>query len=171
MLFGYRYWLLVLLVSLPVLGQAKEVQGEIRIGALVSGQVVKVYVKPNQKVAKGQKLLEIDGDAYRARLALLQAQLAQEELKLADAKIELDRQLDLFDRTVTAKRKLDLARLAYDVQSQKVKAATAQVQLHKAWQKYYHIVAPVKGRVIKVFAPVGTTVFKENTPLILMKAW
>jgi len=141
----------------------------VKIGALVSGQVVKVYVKPNQKVSKGQKLLEIDSDAYVAKVAALQAKLAQEELKLADAKVELDKQLDLFDRTVTAKRKLDKAQLAYDLQSQKVKVATAQLQAQKAWQKYYHIAAPVRGRVVKVFAPVGTTVFRENTPLISLE--
>ena len=141
----------------------------VQIGALVSGQVVKVYVKPQQIVHKGQKLLEIDSEAYHARLAQLQAQLAQEELKLTDAKIELEKQKDLYDRTVTAKRKLEKAQLAYDLQEQKVKAASAAVKAHQAWQKYYHIVAPVKGRIIKIFAPQGSTVYLENTPLMSLE--
>ncbi|GAB6034399.1 efflux RND transporter periplasmic adaptor subunit [Galenea microaerophila] len=153
----------LLLFSLTSLAQT------VQIGALVSGQVVKVYVKPQQVVDKGQKLLEIDSEAYHARLERLQAQLAQEELKLTDAKIELEKQKDLYDRTVTAKRKLEKTQLAYDLQKQKVKAASAAVKAHQAWQKYYHIVAPVNGRIIKIFAPQGSTVYRENTPLMSLE--
>ena len=154
-------WLcLAIFAALPV--EAATV----KIGALVSGQVIKVYVKPGQKVVKGQKLLEIDDAAFQAEVAAADARLAQAELKLADAKVELDKQLDLFDRTVTAKRALDKAQLAYDLLQQQVKMLTAQLNAKKAWQKYYHLVAPRKGRVAKIYAPVGSTVYLENTPLL-----
>ena len=154
-------WLcLAIFAALPV--EAATV----KMGALVSGQVMKVYVHVGQKVVKGQKLLEIDDTAFQAEVDAADARLAEAELKLADAKVELDKQLDLFDRTVTAKRALDRAQLAYDVLQQQVKALTAQLNAKKAWQRYYHLVAPRAGKVIKIYASAGSTVYLENTPLL-----
>ncbi|WP_319381641.1 efflux RND transporter periplasmic adaptor subunit [Thiomicrorhabdus sp.] len=138
----------------------------VQIGALVAGQVSKVYVKPGQTVKKGQSLLNIDGARYQAKLQMLQANLRLAQARLKDAEIELGQAQDLFDRTVTARRSLDAAQLGYDVAKAAKERASAELAMHQAWKKYVYITAPVSAKVVKIHAPVGTTVYKENTPLI-----
>ncbi|WP_019556141.1 efflux RND transporter periplasmic adaptor subunit [Thiomicrorhabdus arctica] len=138
----------------------------VKVGALVAGQVSKVYVQAGQIVKKGDRLLTLDADRFQAKLNSLQAILRLQKAKLADAQIELDQALDLYERTVTSKRTRDAAQLAYDVASAAFQQAKADVALQQAWSKYTYIVAPVDGKVLKIHAPLGTTVYKENSPLI-----
>ncbi len=138
----------------------------IKIGALVAGQVSKVYVEEGQTVKKGDRLLNLDASRFQAKLNSLQAEQTLQKAKLADAQIELDQALDLYDRTVTSKRTRDAAQLAYDVASATYQQAKAEVALHQAWSKYIYITAPVGGKITKIHAPMGTTVYKENSPLI-----
>lgn len=139
---------------------------KVAIGALVTGQVTQVYVEEGQTVKAGAKLLEIDGQAHKAKLVYLQAEQALQQAKYSDAKIELDQALDLFDRTVTARRTLDAAQLQHDVALAALNKAKARVQMEQAWSKYYQIKAPVSGKITKIHAPKGTTVYKENSPLM-----
>jgi len=150
-------------------GVALAQEAEVTIGALVSGQVTKIYVTEGQAVKAGDKLLNLDSSRYQAKLALLKAQKKMAKLTLADAKIELDQALDLFDRTVTSKRTLDASQLRFDTAQVAYDKAKAEVALHQAWSKYVYIKAPIKATVSKIYAPLGTTVFKENTPLIELK--
>lgn len=141
----------------------------IQIGSLVAGQVVKVTVKPGQHVKKGQLLMKIDDTRYQAKLRSMQASLEMAKLKLADQKINLDQALDLYDRTVTATRERDAAQLAYDLANQTYLKAKADLAYYQAWARYFVIKAPVNARVKKINAPTGTTVYKENTPLIQLE--
>ena len=138
----------------------------IKIGALVAGQVSKVYIQEGQVVKKGDRLLNLDSSRFQAKLNSLQAMESLQKAKLADAKIELNQALDLYERTVTSKRTRDAAQLAYDVANASYEQAKAEVALHQAWSKYIYITAPVDGKVITLHAPLGTTVYKENSPLI-----
>lgn len=152
----------LVLASLPFCVQAETV----KIGALVSGQVSKVWVKEGDDVKTGQKLINLDASRYQAKLSYLKAQQALQEAKLKDAQIELDTALDLYDRTVTSKRTLDAAKLAYSVVEAEAQKARAAVKQHQSWEKYVYIKSPVSAKVTKIHAPVGTTVYKENNPLI-----
>lgn len=156
---------LAVLLSFSATVEAAKIQ----IGALVSGQVEQVAVRVGQMVKPGQLLMQIDDRAYQAELAMQAAELKALELKMADAQIELDQAADLYDRTVTAKREFDAAKLAYDLAEQAMLKAKAQLESTQAWQKYYRIEAPVRAKVKAIQAPKGTTVFGENTPLILLE--
>lgn len=142
--------------------QAQTVQ----IGSLVVGQVVKVFVKPGQRVGVGQALLNIDDGLYKAKLKQAKSLEKGKKLVLADAKISLDQALDLYDRTVTAKRALDAVQLAYNLAEQQYIKAQAKVEGLLSLHRYYYIKSPIKGKIKSIQAPLGTTVYKENTPLI-----
>ncbi|WP_202978321.1 efflux RND transporter periplasmic adaptor subunit [Thiomicrorhabdus sediminis] len=149
--------------------QTASANNTVRIGALVSGQVSKLYVDNGQQVKKGDKLVDIDAQRYQAKKALLQSQLKVAQLQFDDAQIEYDQALDLYDRTVTSKRSFDAAKLQYELAKAGLEKAKAELQHHLAWQKYVYIKAPIDGTVTKVFIAPGTTVFKENEPLIELK--
>ena len=139
---------------------------KVAIGALVAGQVTQVHVSEGQTVKVGTLLLEIDSQAHQAKLAYLKAEQTLQAAKYADAKVELDQALDLFDRTVTSKRTLDAAQLQHDVALAALNKAKAELKMTQAWSKYYQIKSPVSGKVNKLYVATGSTVFKENTPLI-----
>jgi p-hydroxybenzoic acid efflux pump subunit AaeA len=152
--------LLMILFSYNV--QAQTVQ----IGSLVVGQVVKVFVKPGQNVRVGQALLNIDDGLYKSKLKKAKSLEESKKLVLADAKISLDQALDLYNRTVTAKRSLDAVQLAYNLAQQNYLQAQAEVEGLMSQQRYYYVKSPIKGTVKSIQAPLGTTVYEENTPLI-----
>lgn len=148
------------------LGSSVSMAQNVVIGALVSGQISKVYVAEGDSVKKGQKLVNIDAQRYQAKLRLLQAQVDLQQARFADVKIDLDTELDLFDRTVTSRRTLDAAKLNFKVVEAELAKAKAALAEHQAWQKYVYIKAPVHGKVVKILAPKGATVFQENDPII-----
>lgn len=152
-------------VSLSILSMTAYAQNVV-IGALVSGQVSEVFVVEGQSVKSGEKLVNIDSQRFVAKTKFLKSQLKLQEAKLKDAQIELDTALDLFDRTVTARRTLDAAKLAFTSAEAERDKAKAELELHMAWQKYVFIKAPFAAKVVKVHAPQGATVFKENQPII-----
>ena len=158
--------LLILGLMVASMSHAAAENSSIKIGSLVSGQVTKVFIEEGQTVKQGQKLLNLDGSRYQAKLALLNAQKKVAKLDLDDAKIELDQALDLYDRTVTSKRTRDASQLRYDLARANYEKAKAEVAVHQAWSKYIYIKSPVNGKVAKIFAPTGTTVYKENTIML-----
>lgn len=146
--------------------QAYAETSSVKIGALVAGQVSNVFVKEGQTVKKGQKLLNLDASRYQAKLALFKAQANLAKANLDDAKIELDQALDLYDRTVTSKRSLDASQLRFDIAKATYDKAQAELALQKSWSKYVYIKSPINAKVLKILTPIGSTVYKENTPMI-----
>ncbi|GAB6069969.1 hypothetical protein JCM30760_10660 [Thiomicrorhabdus hydrogeniphila] len=142
----------------------------VKIGALVAGQVTKMYVTEGQTVKVGDRLLNLDGSRYQAKTNMLVSKRNATKLELDDSKIELDQAKDLYDRTVTSKRALDASQLRYDIAMANYQAAKAALAMHKAWAKYVYIKSPINGKVVKIMAPVGTTVYKENTPMLELEA-
>jgi RND family efflux transporter MFP subunit len=157
---------LLVLTGLLFFSASVYAESKVVIGALVSGQVSKLYVAEGDSVNKGDKLLTLDSARYQAKKQMLQANLKIAKIGLDDAKIELDQALDLYDRTVTSKRTLDASQMRYDQALAGFEQANATLKMHRAWEKYVYIKAPVAGKVVKIHTPLGSTVFKENTPMI-----
>ncbi len=161
---------LMLATLLLASSMAHAENAAVKIGALVTGQVTKLYVTEGQTVKAGDKLLEIDSSRYQAKLSLLKAQQNMAKLTLDDAKIELNQAKDLYDRTVTSKRALDASQLRYDIAQAHYQETKAAVALHRAWSKYVYVKSPIDGKVAKILAPKGTTVYKENTPMLELES-
>lgn len=143
---------------------------EIKVGALVSGQVTSVEVKVGQQVRAGQKIMTIDDRRYQAKLALLQAELTYRQAALADAKIEFEQVEDLYDRTVIARRPFERAKVGLELAQQALAKAQAELSLHQAWEDYVYIKAPQAGRIKTLAVSQGTTVFNENQLLFILEA-
>lgn len=156
----------IVLFALSQNAKADSSNKSVVIGALVSAQVTQVFVKEGDQVKKGDKLLYLDSARYVAKAHLLKAQVQDAKVTMDDAKIELNQALDLFDRTVTSKRTLDASQLRFDKAKARYNQAKAELQLHQAWAKYVYIKAPMAAKITKIHTPLGSTVFKENTPMI-----
>lgn len=136
------------------------------IGSLVAGQITQLNVEEGQSVKQGAVLLRVDQQLYQAKLDYLKAEVELKQAQYNDAKIELDQGLDLYDRTVTSKRTLDAAQLQHDLAEASLAKAKAELKMAQAWSKYYTVRAPYAAKVVRIHTPLGSTVYKENTPMI-----
>ncbi len=84
----------------------------VELGMLVSGVVQEVYVDSGQHVLAGQALVMFDARDFEARLAGATAHLAGVLPALAEAREELERAADLYDRTLLSEHDLELTRVA-----------------------------------------------------------
>lgn len=143
--------------------------GEVKVGALVTGQITQLKVKTGQQVKAGELILKIDDRHYQAKLKALKADIAYRKAALADAQIEFDQTQDMYDRTVIARRPLERAQRDLDMAQQALIKAEGELEMHQAWLDYYHVKAPVNGVIKSLSVMQGSTVFEENEALFILE--
>src|SRR4030066_40994 len=79
----------------------------------VSGVVEEVLVKPGQRVKKGAVLLRLDKTVLQAQLDEAAAEQARADADEGDARRELERAEELFNRTVSSTSELEAATLRH----------------------------------------------------------
>jgi RND family efflux transporter MFP subunit len=127
----------------------------VELGVPVSGVIQAVYADVGQKVAKGDKLLQLDDAFFKVAVKQASSNLKSEEEQYKEAERELDRSQQLYDRTVLSDHELQVAK------NNKVKAEAerdhAQAMLVKAKQtlKYSTLRAPFNALVLERHAQVG----------------
>lgn len=130
----------------------------ISVGTQVSGRVSKLYVDFNDKVEKGQILLELDDSLLTAQIAQTQGNVrnaqASVELALANEK----RMRTLFGQEYVSRQELDQSVQA--LKSARAQLETAQAQLRRDQTNlgYSIIRSPVSGVVIARLVDIGQTV-------------
>jgi HlyD family secretion protein len=102
-----------------------KAQADVEISADVMGRIEELPVKEGQRVKTGHLLVKIDDrsrqmDVAQAKGSLLSAQSAYEK-----ARIELNREKQLFEKQLTSQSSLDIIQNLYD-------QAHAQVQIYQA---------------------------------------
>jgi HlyD family secretion protein len=152
---------------------------EVKISSDVSGEIVEIYVKEGDKVAKGTLLCKINPDIYQSSLervnagvniskAQLEGAKALESQSLANfenAKANFDRQKKLLEQSVISQQEYDLAKAQYEsakanLQSAKesISSAAFQVKSSEASAK------EASGNLNKtnIYAPVDGVISKLN---------
>lgn len=130
----------------------------ISIGTQVSGRVSKLYVDFNDKVEKGQILLELDDSLFTAQIAQSQGAVrnAQSSVELAQANESRIR--TLFGQDYVSAQELDQAVQALKSSRAQLDTARAQLQRDQTNLSYSVIRSPVSGVVIARLVDVGQTV-------------
>lgn len=141
---------------------------KIELTTRVSGVVDVVLVKPGQRVKKGAVLLRLDRTILQARLDEAAAEHSRAQADEADAKRDLDRAQELFDRTVSSTSELDAAALRYArtqaaLSTARARRVIAQKNLNDAELK-----APFDGVVSAVPGGPGTVVAADCQPKSLV---
>ncbi len=99
----------------------------VELSPRVSGVVETVEAQVGDRVKQGQALLTLDGRIYQARLAESQAALKRQREDAADAKRDLGRMQELYNRTVISISELEQAKLRYAKASAQASEASARV--------------------------------------------
>ena len=134
----------------------------------VTGVIAEVAAQAGDKVAKGQVLLHLDDRALRAKVTGMEAQKVRATEDRDEAKRELDRTQELYDRTLLADHDLQLAKnqlVAVEADLAAVEAELVQAQ----WELEYSAVrAPFDGWVLRRNAEAGQTVISrlQAEPLV-----
>ena len=154
----------------------------IDVGAQVSGQIKKLYVKLGDQVKKGDMIASIDSstqqnsiDNKEAQLAIYKAQLESAKVALNIAKTQFDRENALFSKNATSKQEFESAKNTFSANSAKIKELEAQIKqtnielsTAKINLGYTKITAPRDGPVVSVHVEEGQTVnANQTTPTIV----
>lgn len=141
----------------------------VNITSRVQGQVMNVYYREGQMVRKGQSLLEVDPRPFQAALTQVEGQLEHDQAVLSEARIDLDRYQQAFNRNAIAKQQLDdqtqiVKQDEGTVKNDQGLVANAQVNL-----VYTHITSPIDGRVgLRLVDPGNMVQANGTTPLVLV---
>ncbi len=133
------------------------------ITSQVNGLVVAVHFKEGQLVRKGDPLIDIDSRPYRATLLQAQGALERDENILAQARMDLERYRDAWDRKAIAKQLLDDQEKIVLQDEGTVKNDQGTVQFDQIQVDYCHITAPIAGRVGLRLVDPGNVVQSAGT--------
>lgn len=140
----------------------------VELGTPVSGVVSEVYVQPGQIVARGDKLLSLDGRGFSSQVSRRQAEHKHAQAVLDEAEREDQRAVELYDRTVLSDFERNQALIA--LQAARATAEKARSELVDARLALERSVirAPFDGVVLAVNAAPGQTVVSElqSQPLV-----
>jgi HlyD family secretion protein len=140
----------------------------VNVGTQVSGTVTKLYVDFNDKVEKGQPLLELDSSLLAAQARQTAANVVNVAASLDLARANEVRMKALFEQEYVSRQELDQAvqaRKSAEAQVAQSKAAADKDRVNLA---YTTIRSPVSGVVVDRVVDLGQTVAASlQTPVLI----
>lgn len=170
-----KKWIVFIMAALfPQTPWAADIQAtlqwsqRVELSTPVSGIVLAVNVEVGDMVKKGQVLLSLDSTAYQARVAESRSEITRLNAEAEEGKRELDRVMELHERTVVATTELDQAKLRLvKSQSALFEARARQRQNQKALDDA-SIRAPFDAVVVLRQAEPGQSVAAGLQPQMLL---
>ncbi len=145
----------------------------VELSPRVSGIVREVGVNAGDGVRKGQSLLTLDAAPYQARVAESRAAVARFAGEMAEARRDLGRTQELYDRTVISTSELDQARLRQSRAQAQLDGAQARLVRERQDLTDSALRAPFDAVVVARLAEPGQNVAVGLQPqplLVLAKA-
>jgi len=140
----------------------------VELSTPVNGMVQKVFSKPGNIAAKGEVLVQLDPRIFKADLKFAKAKLKNANELNLEAKRELDRQTDMYDRTMLSEHDLQLAKNNLTTAHSGYRQAEASLTKAKLNLEYSAIRAPFNAIVIRTKAVEGQVVASQITPPVLV---
>jgi len=141
----------------------------VSVTSRVQGQIMSVNYTEGQMVHKGESLLEIDPRPYQAAVDQMQGQLAHDQAVLSEARIDLDRYTQAYNRNAIAKQQMDDQGQAVHQDEGTVQNDQGQLDNAKVNLVYTHITSPIDGRVGLRLVDTGNLVQANGTnPLVVV---
>jgi multidrug efflux system membrane fusion protein len=161
------FWMLLLLfssLSETLAGEAWGViyrEGRVSLTLPVSGVVSDVLVEKGQQVSQGQILLKLDSRYAEARLHAARARVSRYLPGRDEAKRELERALELYDRTVLSEVELQQAKIDYAEKNAALEEARAEEAEARLDLEYSVLKAPFDLVVLHTHVVSGQAVVNE----------
>ncbi|MCU7812282.1 MAG: efflux RND transporter periplasmic adaptor subunit [Candidatus Thiodiazotropha sp. (ex Notomyrtea botanica)] len=135
-----------------------------------SGMVGKVNVSVGDQVAQGSLLIELDQRKLNARLAAAESRREAAMQVNSEARRELDRSLELYDRTLLSDHERKLAEIEAAKADAAFREAEAKLTAIRLQKEYSRINAPFNGLVAALHVQPGQSVINrlDATPLVTL---
>jgi len=133
-----------------------------------SGPVDQVKVVEGQVVKRGTLLLTLGQPSFQANLIMAKSHVTQEQESQAEAKRELDRGKELFDRTSISVRDFKLIQIAFAQADAKLRGAQAALVKAQIDLKFSRVTAPYDALVLKLLVQKGQAVSSRYRAAALM---
>ncbi len=141
-------------VATGTIEPAKEVEVRPRIPGIVE----RIHVEPGDAVEEGQLLVEIDRELLASQAAEAEAALAEAQVGLRYARIELGRAEELVKQRARSIQQLDDARSRTEAAAARVAAARAKHETLATQLGYTRVRSPLAARVLDVPVEEGSAV-------------
>jgi len=141
----------------------------VAVRALASGQLLRVWFREGDDVAKGQVLFSIDPRPYQATLQQAQANLARDEAQLRNAEAQVARYEDLVKKDYVTKE--EYGKIVADAGAARavVAADHAAIENARLQLSYCEIRSPLNGRTGSLMVHPGNLVRANDTdPLVVI---
>jgi HlyD family secretion protein len=143
-------------ITASVSGSAKiQPEIQVKISAKVSGQIIRLGVEEGDFVKKGQFLVELDQEYYRAALKQAKSNYDYAVAGLMKAENEYERTKKLYAGNLASEADLDLAKSTYQQASAMVKQAEASKEQSEDDLSKTTIYSPMDGTVSQLNKKVG----------------
>ena len=140
----------------------------VTLRARVDGQVAAVLFQEGQLVKEDDILVRLDDREFKTQLTQAEAVLARDEAQLANARIELGRNVTLKEKNYVSDDMLRTSRTNVAMLEATVKSDRAAVDNARLQVSYTVIRAPFEGRIGSQLVYPGTTVQTNNTMLAVI---
>jgi membrane fusion protein (multidrug efflux system) len=131
---------------------------DVRVSALVAGRIAELKVAEGDHVRVGELIARLDDRPLRDQLSQAEAAAAQARASLENAKLSRERNDNLFERGIAARKDVEDARTQERVAQGAVQQAEAALSLSRFQLSRAEIRAPVDGTIVKRFVSVGEQV-------------
>jgi multidrug efflux system membrane fusion protein len=139
------------------------------ITSRVDGQITNVAYTEGRMVKKGDLLIEIDPRPYQAALTQAQGTLAKDTAVLSEARIDLTRYEQAYERNAIAKQQLDDQAQVVHQDEGTVKQDEGTVASAATNLDYTRITAPIGGRVgLRLVDPGNIVTSGSTTALVVI---
>lgn len=140
----------------------------VNVGTQVSGTVKNLYVDFNDRVTKGQLLMELDGELLVAAEKQSQAMVNSAKASLDYAQADYQRMHTLYKKEYVSKQEVDKALQVLKTAQASLQQAEAQNQKDKSNLGFTKIYSPVDGIVTNRSVDIGQTVAASfQTPTLI----
>lgn len=134
----------------------------IEISPRFMGMVKWIGVRKGDSVTNGQMVVLLDDAEYRARQRELEGRLAQAQVGIRRAELELKRIAELAGKNIESQRALDLATLDLESARAVVKALEGEMQSIQTYLDWCVIRAPINGVVLEKLVDANELVTPQS---------
>lgn len=135
----------------------------------VDGQIMQVFYREGQTIAKGQPLVEIDPRPYEVQLTQAEGQLIKDKAALENAQTDLQRYQTLIAKNAVAQQVYATQKSVVAQDEGNVKTDEGNIAMAKLNIAYCHITASIAGRVgLRLIDPGNLVTAAGATPLVVI---
>jgi membrane fusion protein (multidrug efflux system) len=131
---------------------------DVKVSALVAGRVDSVTVAEGDAVRQGQVIAQLDRRPFEDQRRQAAAALVQARAQLENARLNLQRNQQLFDRGIAAGKEVEDAKTQQASAEAAVEQTAAAVNTAERQLERAEVRSPIAGQVVKRFVSVGEQV-------------